>query len=513
MYTRHLFLTLFVVAASLLLAPMLPAKTCDATLLTGPKSGYYFKLGTAIAQVAGSQAFNLCVEPTDHNLENVTHLQSGDADFAIVQSDVAHDAWYGHPPRFKSRASEVSIVMHLYVEAVHILLRPHLNISRLEDLKDKTVGVGHADSGTEQTAKHILAAVGLQSEGSAKNYQAVASDSVFCSSVRALMAGELDALFRVTVVPSPDIFDAVKLDPGKEGSNDDCTAAWEIRLLPLNHDLAERLVSDGSYIETLIPKHAYQQAESTLTVGVQALMLAGKNANPDQVEKLAKILRFKHAEIEDALSQTIGHEHAGHHHGAENLPTLSLLDVPNPVLRNFVHPRASNYVYHWWRKSWKPELIILAILFLCAGLVYRARNGLGRIMQRQPNLFFAVARTFLIWFIAACVLYHFGGVDEHFNSFPRSLISTFLYLTSCPGYALLNQDADSFAQLMKWISAALLGGFALPLLKQGLDALLERMSRCLQCEQPSSDIPIIAPKNPSTAAGDFRSQALAPGAD
>jgi TRAP transporter TAXI family solute receptor len=501
------------------------AETCDATLLTGSKKGYYFKFGMAIRQVAArDNELNLCVESTDQNLENVAQLEAGKFDFAIAQSDVAHDAWYGHPPKFDHRAAGVQIVMPLYLEAVHILLRPHLNISRLGDLKGKRVGVGLQTSGTDYTARHILGAVDLQAENG-KNFDAVnTSDPVFCESVKKLMDGSLDALFRVTVVPSMDIQDAVKLDPNAvEKENTDCDAAWEVRLLPLDHELAERLVRDGSYIETLIPKAAYHQNESTLTVGVQALLLSGRSASNENVKKLARIVRFKHAEIEEVLSKIIRSEHVGHDHAAENLPTLSLLDVPLPALMPFVHPSAERYVYHWWRNSWKSELTILCVLSLVAGGMFWKRDRLGGAMQRQPNLTFAVAGTLLIWLIGACVLYHFGGVDEHFNSFPRSLVSTFLYLASCPGYALLNQDADSFAQVMKWISLVLLGGFASPLLKQGLDTLLEKISQWLQNKEPASerraspdrshDVRPIAPESRARGDGNIGAQALAPGAD
>jgi len=502
------------------------AQTCDATLLTGSEKGYYYKFGMAIRQVAArTREMNLCIQTTDRNLDNVAQLEAGNVDFAIAQSDVAHDAWYGHPPKFHHRAAGVQIVMPLYLEAVHILLRPHLNISRLEDLKGKRVGVGLQTSGTEYTAKHILAAVDLQSENGGKNFEAIStSDPVFCHSVKKLMDGSLDALFRVTVVPLMDIRNAVKLDPNAvEKENTDCDAAWEVRLLPLDHELAERLVRDGSYIETLIPKAAYRQNESTLTVGVQALLLSGKSASNDNVKKLARIVRFKHAEIEEALSEIISSEHAGHDHAAENLPTLSLLDVPLPALMSFVHPSAERYVYHWWRSSWKSELTILCALVLVVGGMFWKRNRLGCAMQLQPNLTFAIAGTLLIWFIGACVLYHFGGVDEHFNSFPRSLVSTFLYLASCPGYALLNQDADSFAQMMKWISLVLLGGFASPLLKQGLDTLLEKVSLWLQNKEPASerrtgpdrshDLRPIAPNSRTRGDGNIADQAFASGAD
>jgi uncharacterized protein len=524
MYKRSALFVLLAAAFLLFFTCTALAQTCDATLLTGSEKGYYYKFGMAIRQVAARTGeMNLCVQTTDRNLDNVAELEAGNVDFAIGQSDVAHDAWYGHPPKFHHRAAGVQIVMPLYLEAVHILLRPHLNISRLEDLKGKNVGVGLASSGTEYTAKHILAAVDLQAEGSGKNFDAVTtSDPVFCHSVQKLMDGSLDALFRVTVVPSMDIRDVVKLAPntlGRAGTG--CDAAWEVRLLPLDHEFAERLVRDGSYIETLIPKTAYRQNESTLTVGVQALLLSGKSASNDNAKKLASIVRFKHAEIEEALSEIIAAERPGH--ATENLPTLSLLDVPLPALMPFVHPSAERYVYHWWRSSWKSELTILAALVLIVGGMVWKRNGLGRAMERQSNLTFAIAGTLLIWLVGACVLYHFGGVDEHFNSFPRSLVSTFLYLASCPGYALLNQDADSFAQMMKWISLVLLGGFASPLLKEGLDTLLEKVSQWLQKKEPalerqtspdrSANVHPVVPKSHDHADENIGNQAFAPGAD
>jgi hypothetical protein len=104
-------------------------------------------------------------------------------------------------------------------------------------------------------------------------------------------------------------------------------------------------------------------------------------------------------------------------------------------------------------------------------------------MERQPNLTFGVAGTLLIWLIAVCVFYHYEwAVNDHFNSFVRSLVSTFLYLTSLSGYSLLTQDAQSFAQSAKWVSVVVLGGFASPLLKQGLDALLKKVARWMQGE-------------------------------
>jgi hypothetical protein len=215
------------------------------------------------------------------------------------------------------------------------------------------------------------------------------------------------------------------------------------------------------------------------------LLLAGKNASGDDVDKLAKLIRFKHKAIDNALEDIVKEGHKNHDHQAGNLPQLSLLNVPISSLAAFVHPRARPYVYHWWRDSWAPELPGIVLTVACIGVLsFWKRSALGHAMERQPNLTFAVAGTLLIWLVAACVFYHYEwAVNEHFNSFLRSLVSTFFYLASLPGYSLLTQDAQSFAQRTEWVSVVVLGGFASPLLKQRLDALLKKAAKWLQGEQ------------------------------
>jgi hypothetical protein len=399
------------------------------------------------------------------------------------------------------------------------------------DLKGKTVGVGLANSGTEYTARHILAAVGLQSKVSAPNFEAVSTtDPVFCHSVKLLMDGTLDALFKVTVVPFVEIQDALKRRQNAgEKEDNDCSRARELKLLALDHDLAERLIQDGSYHETLIQKEDYGQAESTLAVGVQALLLAGRNANPGDVEQLASLIRYKQDDIDKALEEIVNAEHPDHVHAAGNLPQLSLLNVPISALSGFVHPQARKYVYHWFRDSWVPEmpwfLLTAAVVFV---LLYWKRTALGHAMEQQPNLTFGVAGTLLIWLIAACVFYHYEwAVNDHFNSFLRSLVSTFLYLTSLSGYSLLTEDAQCFAQRAKWVSVVVLGGFASPLLKQGLDTLLKKIAKGLQGKQTPAEMfpglhglqsgtagmPEESGALPDDGDGEMLEVAVAPGAD
>src|SRR3954454_3143356 len=86
----------------LALAVVLPAfseecKPGDLTILSGQlKQGYYYKVADAIAEVARNNGLHLCAIPVERTFDNVPRLVKGEADFAIAQSDVAHDAWFGY---------------------------------------------------------------------------------------------------------------------------------------------------------------------------------------------------------------------------------------------------------------------------------------------------------------------------------------------------------------------------------------------------------------------------------
>ena len=49
----------------------------------------------------------------------------------------------------------------LYQEECHIVVRADSGINTVEELQGKTVSIGEEESGTEQNAKQILAAYGL----------------------------------------------------------------------------------------------------------------------------------------------------------------------------------------------------------------------------------------------------------------------------------------------------------------------------------------------------------------
>ena len=81
---------------------------------------------------------------------------------AVVQADMAQDA-YNQTGAFAESEVEnnFSTVAVLYQEECHIVVRADSGINTVEELQGKTVSIGEEESGTEQNAKQILAAYGL----------------------------------------------------------------------------------------------------------------------------------------------------------------------------------------------------------------------------------------------------------------------------------------------------------------------------------------------------------------
>ena len=215
-------------------SPQGPTVAERLLFLTGPEGGNYLKVGSAIADVASAHGFSkLRVCRVSQTFDNMRKLVNpGGAAFALVQSDVAHAFWYRHaryfPQNGKSTQSlEPYLVTPLYIEAVHILVRPHLNISGPSELRNRRVWLGPAHhspvegdsppSGTEFSARRVLEAAGLNSleiDSLERNKldpircpedQREIRDLEFSDARAALLNMCLDAMFYVGMVPSEKV--------------------------------------------------------------------------------------------------------------------------------------------------------------------------------------------------------------------------------------------------------------------------------------------------------------------
>ncbi len=434
-------------------------------LLTGQAIGFYSTVGRAIQEVGGRYSLQICAVETDQTLTTPDLLDHGEYEFGLVQSDVAHDAWFGHPNFNYEHA--IGLISPLYVEAVHILVAPHLNIARVADLKGKKVWLGPKSSGTEYTARRVLKAAGLNPEADITPVPIPNGPQQLEQATKQLkeMNG-LDAFFRVTVMPSTPL----------QSTLVSARRANEIRLFSLDYDLVTRLSADGSYIPTLIPSGYYHQGQSTLTVGVEALLLASKSAKNADVLALAQLLRYHRAEIESRIAELVHATGAGR---AQPDTSLSLLSIPvsQALLSDIYSPDVGELLYNRWRDSIRPLLPqFVGFLLILLLLVLWQRRIIRDAFRAQPNIFMLAGVTLAVWCIASGILYYFeSSVNEQFNSFPRALRFGFLYLVGVHGYSPLTPNGQVAVDITKWVSVALLGGFATPLVRQGWDSLTQKL--------------------------------------
>src|SRR2546425_6131386 len=136
------------------------------TIASGAVDGVYFPIAGLMSRIA-SDAKDLnvraVVASSGGAIANVQLIRAGEADFALVQNDVAYyafngvalEAFVGKP--VKSMAG----VFTVYPELVHIVATQASGVKSIRDLKGKRVVLGPIGSGTEQNALQILGAHGI----------------------------------------------------------------------------------------------------------------------------------------------------------------------------------------------------------------------------------------------------------------------------------------------------------------------------------------------------------------
>ncbi|HXZ11677.1 MAG TPA: TAXI family TRAP transporter solute-binding subunit [Candidatus Sulfotelmatobacter sp.] len=488
------------------------------------------------------------------SLENVERLlenggspkgKDKDVTFALVQSDLAHAVWMNHP-LFKAKDADacfplsrglaedsdrLQLITPLYVEAVHILIRPHLNISTLSDLRRHRVWMGGDRSGIFYAAERVLSGAGVRpcdvtDPGKDKKGSSVDAFQAFDS----LQGMNLDAVFYTGALPTHIIQDALERTP-------------EIRLLPLDYALVKRLTSDGSYMEMLIRNDDYGQnlsdGQGILTVGVQALLVTNNNPKySGVVKRLVEYLAIpanqksirrglaeaqeaqrdlyhkaelsglcKHPadfrrelvhwaslpskqaglkkeilrKVEDAIDERqepvklspdeeeLVLDYWKMHEDAT--PKIRFMEVtPQEAFREHFQPDAQQAFHkHWWR-SWILEpLPPVAAIFAALALFVWKRKTLGPWLLRNPTVTFGLIGIVLALAIGLILMMRFEGhANEDFSRLPTALLHIFPYFVPIVGKTALTPRGQLTLKILSGVATFLFVGAIFPWVKSFL---------------------------------------------
>ena len=311
---RVLLLPLVVILAVALIVPAsLAQQRRLVSIASGWVVGVYYPLAGAMSRIVYKvKDLNLraTVESSGASVANAQLIGTGDADFALLQNDIAFYAYNGVTlSAFKDKPiKNMGAVFTIYPELVHAVVTKASGVKTVRDLKGKKVVLGPQGSGTEANALQLLEAYGLQeSDVKAERIDAAAAADQ-------LKDGRVDAAFFTTGLGS-----AVILDMFISG---------KAALVPVAGSEAEAMKKKYPfYTSVKVPANTYKDQAEATTVAVMAMMVARSDLPEDLVYRFTKA-------IFDDLKQF----HAAHS-AAQSL-TLETALSGNPIP---LHPGAARF--------------------------------------------------------------------------------------------------------------------------------------------------------------------------
>jgi TRAP transporter TAXI family solute receptor len=283
------------------------------TVASGPADGEYTRFSERFIAAVTEAApdVKLRQRTTPGSVDNAWLLSRGEADYAIVQGDVAAAALNGEGPFARGGPlTTLRAVGALFPEPIHIVVLPDSAIRDVAALRGRRVAIGLASSGTHFDATAVLAAHNLQ----LSDLQEAAELGVADALAR-LRRKQLDAVF-VTGAAPMRVLQQFAVNPG-------------LRLVPLGQPGIETVVKSRHGLAPIVlPPNTYpQQQEAIATVAAVALLVTTSEAPEREVQR-----------VRELLSRLV-QQPSGNGEGAEGAAVATSRTIPIPL-----HPGAERHV-------------------------------------------------------------------------------------------------------------------------------------------------------------------------
>src|SRR5262245_8434070 len=201
------------------------------------------------------------------SIANIQLMRAGEADFALLQNDVAYYAFNGITlePFTGKPVKSMAGVFSVYPEAVHLVATRASGVKSVRDLKGKRVAFGPVGSATEQNAMQVL-----EVHGVAEGDLTAAVRVSFSAAVDQLRAGAVDAAFFSIAVGAPVIADAL--------------ASVKLSLISVEASASEALVRKYPfYTIDKIPADTYKNQDREVVVPAVMAMLVARSSLPEDL--------------------------------------------------------------------------------------------------------------------------------------------------------------------------------------------------------------------------------------
>ena len=246
------------------------------TLATGATDSEYARFGRSFvdAVTAAAPAVKLRQRESEGSVDNAHLLARGEADYAIIQADVAAAAVAGEDVFARGGPlASLRAVGALFPEAIHLVVLANSPIREVGQLRGHRVAIGAPGSGTRFDALAVLEAHGLKATDLAE-----ARGDATAAALAGLKKGQVHAVFLTAQAPTRAL-QQLAVSPG-------------LRLIPLNAGAVQRVIALRPGLTPLtLPANTYpQQHEPIITVASTALLVTTADAPDAEVAAVADLV-------------------------------------------------------------------------------------------------------------------------------------------------------------------------------------------------------------------------------
>lgn len=252
----------------------------EYTIATGSKSGVYYPIGETLAGILKIDYPNVQLKAleTAGSVENLQMLKEGKVDMALVQNDIAFYAAEGEAMFADQKITNITGIATLFPEVVQFIVRKETGIGSLTQMEGRKIAVGSKNSGTYYNAQQILTLAGVWEK----------IDQQFIGgtdAMKELQEGKIDGFIFTSGLPNPSIIELAK--------------KVEITLVPVEHDLVQKLVNSYSFYfpSTIAPNQYPGQTSEVSAVEINAILVSGPSLSDDDQYLLTRHLFGKPNEL------------------------------------------------------------------------------------------------------------------------------------------------------------------------------------------------------------------------
>jgi TRAP transporter TAXI family solute receptor len=252
-----------------------PAKAFDIFLGTAGSGTFSHFSGRMIERTINKQIkdVNCKVVTGSGDIHNLTNLQQGSLDIALVDSRMLYDAINrtGNFEFLDINYKNLSVLVPFYDVPITLIVGHNSGIKKLADLKGKRINAGKPLSPQNLLFKTISTA----KNWSQKDFMLVTeiSDSQ-SQDTMAFCHGNIDAMIHMGIHPNPSLQQLFKLCNAKMADMDD-------------PDIDKLVSENPAFSKLTIPSDTYPGQETDInTLGTQTFLVASRDLDEETVYKI-----------------------------------------------------------------------------------------------------------------------------------------------------------------------------------------------------------------------------------